>query len=107
MCAGCAWCYLPHGSPSWKAVDPHHVRWIDAGSYEDLLAAARKLARTKVGRDPQPSDSVFHSRTLRSSTESSERAGYDSYKRTSGSKMHTSSDTMRNPLALEVSPADE
>ena len=107
MRTGCAWRYLPHDLPPWEAVYQQHARRIEAGSYEDLLAAARKLARTKSGRDPQPSAAVFDSRTLRSSPESGERAGYDGYKRTNGSKVHTATDTMGNPLALEVSPADE
>ena len=104
---GCAWRYLPHDLPPWEAVYQQHVRWIDAGCYEDLLAAARELARTTVKRDPQPSAAVFDSRTLRSTPESGERAGYDGHKRTNGSKVHTATDTMGNPLALEISPADE
>src|SRR5205807_6210651 len=68
---------------------------------------ACKLARTTVKRDPQPSAAVFDSRTLRSTPESGERAGYDGHKRMNGSKVHTATDTMGNPLALEISPADE
>jgi transposase len=107
MRTGCAWRYLPHDLPPWEAVYQQHVRWIEAGCYEELLAAARKLARTSVGRASQPSAAVFDSRTLRSTRESGERAGYDGHKRTNGSKVHTATDTMGNPLALEVSAADE
>jgi transposase len=104
---GCAWRYLPHDLPPWWAVYQQHVRWIEAGSYEDLLEALRKLARTSVNRKCQPSAAIFDSRTLRSTPESGERAGYDGHKKTKGSKIHTATDTMGNPLALTVSPADE
>lgn len=107
MRTGCAWRYLPHDLPPWEAVYQQHVRWIEAGCYEDLLTAARKLARTTAGRHPQPSAVVMDSRTLRSTPESGGRAGYDGYKRTNGSKVHTATDTMGTPLTLVVSPADE
>jgi len=67
----------------------------------------RKLVRTKARRDPQPSAARYDSRTLRSTPESGERAGYDGQQKTNGSKLHLSTDTPGNPLALEVSPADE
>jgi len=107
MRTGCAWRYLPHDLPPWWAVYQQHLRWIEAGSYEDLLAAARKLARTTAQREPQPTAAVYDSRTLRSTPESGGRAGYDGHKRTNGSKVHLATDTQGNPLALEVSPADE
>src|SRR5688572_21142110 len=104
---GCGWRYVPHDLPPWWAVYQQHRRWIEAGSYEDLLTAARKLARTTVNRQPQPTAAIYDSRTLRSTPESGERAGYDGHKRTNGSKVHLATDTMGNPLALTVSPADE
>jgi transposase len=106
MRTGCAWRYLPHDLPPWEAVYQQHIRWIEAGCYEDLLAAARKLARTTVGREPQPTAAIFDSRTLRSSPESGARAGYDGHKKTNGSKVHLSTDTIGNPLAVVVSTAD-
>ena len=104
---GCAWRYLPHDLPPWWACYQQHLRWIEAGCYEDLLQAARQLVRTTAKRAPQPTAAVFDSRTLRSTPESGERAGYDGHKRTNGSKVHTATDTLGNPLALAVSPADE
>jgi transposase len=107
MRAGCAWRYLPNDLPPWWAVYQQYRRWLDAGCFEELLEATRKLARTTVGRDPQPTAAIFDSRTLRSTPESGERASYDGHKKTNGSKIHTATDTMGNPLALVVSPAKE
>ena len=107
MRTGCAWRFLPHDLPPWEAVYQQHERWIAAGCYEDILETVRKLARKTAGREPQPRAAVFDSRTLRSTPESGERAGYDGHKRTNGSKVHLATDTAGNPLALEVSPADE
>jgi transposase len=104
---GCPWRFLPHDLPPWWAVHQQYLRWLDAGCFEDLLETARKLARTAVGREPEPTAAIFDSRTLRSTPESGERAGYDGHKRTQGSKTHVATDTMGNPLALTVSPADE
>jgi transposase len=107
MRAGCAWRYLPHDLPPWWAVYQQYRRWLDAGCFEDLLQAVRKLDRKQAGRPEQPTAAIYDSRTLRSTPESGARAGYDGHKRTEGSKIHLSTDTRGNPLAVEVSPADE
>jgi transposase len=107
MRTGCPWRYLPHDLPPWWAVYQQHRRWIDAGCYEDLLDAARKLARTTANREAQPTAAVFDSRTLRSTPESGARAGFDGHKKTNGSKVHTATDTMGNPVAVLISAADE
>lgn len=103
---GCAWRYLPHDLPPWWVVHQQHLRWVNAGCFEDLLEATRKLARQQLGRDPQPTAAVFDSRTLRSTPESGGRAGYDGHKKTNGTKTHLATDTVGHPLALAVSPAD-
>ncbi len=58
-------------------------------------------------RSPQPRAAIFDSRTLQSSAESGERAGYDGHKRRRGSKVHLAVDTLGQLLALVVSPANE
>jgi transposase len=103
----CPWRYLPHDLPPWWAVHQQYLRWLDAGCFEELLEAVRKLARTAVGREPEPTAAMMDSRTLRSTPESGERAGYDGHKRTQGSKVHVATDTLGNPLAVTASPADE
>jgi transposase len=44
---------------------------------------------------------------VRTTPESGGRAGYDGYKRTKGSKVHTAVDTLGHLLALHVTPANE
>ncbi len=66
----------------------------------------RVLLRLAAGRDAEPTAAIFDSRTLQSSVESGERAGYDGGKRKRGSKVHLAVDTLGELLALHVSPAN-
>ena len=72
------------------------------GSGGDL----RVVLRVAAGRTPEPSAAILDSRTLRSSPESGERAGYDGAKRKKGSKLHLAVDTLGHLLALHVTPAN-
>ena len=63
------------------------------------------MLRLAAGRKPQPSAAILDSRTLRSTPESGERAGYDGAKRKKGSKLHLAVDTLGHLLALHVTPA--
>ena len=63
------------------------------------------MLRLAAGRKVQPSAVILDSRTLRSSPESGERAGYDGAKRKQGSKLHLAVDTLGHLLALHVTPA--
>lgn len=64
------------------------------------------MLRLAAGRKEAPSAAILDSRTLRSSPESGERAGYDGAKRKKGSKLHLSVDTLGHLLALHVTPAN-
>jgi transposase len=66
----------------------------------------RRLLRELEGRAPDPTAAVLDSRTLQSSPESGDRAGYDDHKRRKGSKVHLAVDTLGHLLALVVTPAD-
>jgi transposase len=66
----------------------------------------RELLRWSAGRDPQPSAVIFDSTTRQSPPESGARAGYDGYKRRTGSKVHLAVDTLGCLLALHVTPAN-
>jgi len=62
-------------------------RWLKAGVFEAMGHDLREVLRLAAGRNEQPSAAIFDSRTLQSSPESGECAGYDSAKRR---KVHTS-----------------
>ena len=104
---GAQWCMMPNDLPPWHTVYQQTRRWIKAGVFEDIVHDLRCLLREIVERPPHPSAAIFDSRTLQSSPESGERAGYDGAKRRKGSKVHIAVDTLGHLLALVVSPANE
>lgn len=104
---GSPWRYLPHDFPPWEAVYQQTQRWIDAGVFEAMVHDLRELLRLAQGREAGPSAAVLDSRTLRSTSESGHRGGYDGAKRKKGSKVHAAVDTLGHLLALRVGPADE
>src|SRR5437868_10506747 len=67
----------------------------------------RALLRLGESRKPSPTAVILDSRTLQSTPESGERAGYDGAKRKKGSKVHIAVDTLGHLLALRVTPASE
>ena len=104
--AGAPWRLLPTNFPPWAAVYQQTQRWLAAGSFEAMVHDLRVVLRLAAGRAAEPSAAILDSRTLQSSPESGERAGYDGYKRKRGSKLHLAVDTLGHLLALHVTPAD-
>lgn len=104
---GAPWRYLPGDFPPWPAVYQQTQRWIKAGCFELIVHDLRELLRAAAGRNPQPTAVIFDGRTVQSSPESGERAGYDGHKRKNGSKIHLAVDTLGHLLALLVTPANE
>jgi transposase len=104
---GAPWRMMPHDLPPWYTVYQQTQRWINAGVFEALVHDLRAVLRLAKGRNEQPSAAIFDSRTLQSTPESGERAGYDGYKRKKGSKTHIAVDTLGHLLALHVTPANE
>lgn len=105
--AGAPWRMLPNDFPPWAAVYQQFRRWSEAGCFEAMVSDMRSIIRAGQGRQGQPSAVVLDGRTLQSSVESGERAGYDGYKRRKGSKVHMAVDTLGNLIDLTVTPADE
>jgi transposase len=104
---GLQWRYMPHDLPPWHAVYDQTRRWLAAGVFETIVADLRVLIRLGEGRAAQPSAMILDSRTLRSTPESGQRAGWDGAKRKRGTKLHLAIDTLGDLLALHVTPADE
>jgi len=105
--AGAPWRYLPGDFPPWAAVYQQMQRWLSAGCFESIVHDLRVLLRAAEGRHVHPSAVILDGRTLQSSPESGERAGYDGHKRKKGSKVHMAVDTLGHLLALLVTPANE
>jgi transposase len=102
---GAPWRWMPHDLPPWAAVYQQAQRWLAAGCFDALAEDLRGVLRLAAGRKVQPSAVILDSRTLRSSPESGERAGYDGAKHKQGSKLHLAVDTLGHLLALHVTPA--
>lgn len=103
---GAPWRFLPHDLPPWAAVYQQTQRWLAADCFADVAGDLRAVPRQAAGREAEPSTVVMDSRTLRSSPESGERAGYDAAKRKRGSKVHLAVDTPGHVVALHVTPAN-
>jgi len=105
--SGAHWRMLPHDLPPWAAVYQQTQRWFRAGCFEAMTHDLRVLLRLAAGREATPTAAVMDSRTLQSTPESGERAGYDGAKRRKGSKVHLAVDTLGHLLTLHVTAADE
>src|SRR3954470_4069549 len=103
---GAQWRAMPHDLPPWAAVYQQARRWLAGGCFEALPGDLHAVLREALGRSAEPSAVITDARTLRSSPESGERAGYDGAKRKKGSKLHLAVDTLGNLLALRVTPAN-
>ena len=101
------WWMMPTDLPPWKAVYDQTRRWVAAGCFTSMANDLRELLRLAQGRMKGPSAAILDGRTLRSTSESGERAGYDGHKRTKGSKVHLAVDTLGHLLALTVTKASE
>jgi transposase len=104
---GCQWRMLPHDLPDWTVVYQQARRWMQAGVFEAAAHDLRVIVRLVQERNPHPSAAILDGRTLQSTPESGERAGYDGAKKKNGSKVHTAVDTLGNLLALKVTAANE
>lgn len=105
--AGSGWRLMPHDLPPWAAVYQQTQRWMKAGVFEAMVDDLRELLRILDGRNEQPSAVSLDSRTLQSTVESGNRAGYDGGKRKQGSKVHIAVDTLGHLLAMVVTPAND
>jgi transposase len=105
--AGCPWRMIPNDLPPWFTVHQQARRWIQAGCFEVMAHDLRKMLRLLANRAMQPTAVILDGRTMQSTPESGQRAGYDGYKRRKGSKVHAAVDTLGHLLALRVTAASE
>lgn len=105
--SGGAWRMMPHDLPPWSVVYQQTQRWLKARVFEAIVDDLRALLRVAKGRNPAPTAAILDSRTLQSTPESGDRAGYDGAKKRKGSKVHMAVDTLGHLLALLVTPANE
>ncbi len=80
---------------------------MQAGVFEQIAHDLRAIVRFLAERDPEPTATIFDGRTLQSTPESGERAGYDGAKKKKGSKVYAAVDTLGNLLALKITAANE
>ena len=82
--AGAPWRLMPNDLPAWEIVYQRTQRWVKAGVFEAMVHDLRAVLRLAKGRAEQPSAAILDSRTVQSSPESGERAGYEGAKRKKG-----------------------
>jgi transposase len=104
---GSQWRYMPHDLPPWQAVYQQTQRWFAAGVFDAITQDLRRILRILADRHEEPSAAIFDSRTLQSTPESGDRAGYDGAKRKKGSKVHMAVDTLGYLLSLHVTAANK
>jgi transposase len=104
---GSPWRYMPNDLPPWDAVYQQTRRWLASGVFEAMTQDLRRILRVLDGRHEEPSAAILDSRTLQSTPESGERAGYDGAKRKKGAKVHMAVDTLGYLLSLHVTSANK
>ena len=72
---------MPNDLPPWAAVYQKMQRWLAAGRFEVRADDLRAVLRLATRHKAEPTAAIIDSRTLRSTPESGERAGYDGAKR--------------------------
>jgi transposase len=117
---GIPWRMMPNPGkpgPPWYTVYQRTQRWLQAGVFETMVHDLRALLHLAAGRKAQPTAAIFDSRTLQSTPESGEHAGYDGAKRRKGSKTVLKSDSWHRrfkrqrvkrwklPLSIRAIPA--
>jgi transposase len=104
---GAQWRYLPGDFPPWPVVYQQTQRWIQNGCFEAIVDDLRMMLREAMGKEMDPTAIILDSRTIQSTPESGERAGYDGHKKRRGCKVHIAVDTLGLLLAAVVTPANE
>ncbi|GAA4966770.1 transposase [Nonomuraea thailandensis] len=104
---GIAWKYLPHDFPPRTTVYYYFSAWAREGIFEQLGIELTGLARTREGRNPEPSACVIDSQSVKTSTNVPlDTQGIDAAKKIVGRKRGILTDTLGLLLATTVAAAD-
>ena len=99
--AACPWLLMPNDVPPWHKMHQQTIQWIRAKCFETMAHDLRAMLRALLERKEDPTAAIYDSRTVQSTPESGERAGYDAGKKRKGSKVHIAVDTFGAPLGVE------
>lgn len=103
--AGCQWNMIPNDLAKRSSANDYFVAWRDDGTWQRMLDALRRQARTAEGRDPAPAKAAIDTQTVKCSEAGGPR-GYDGGKKTKGRKRHLLVDSLGILLCVLVTAAN-